>query len=419
MSTRTYRIPEHKLAGFVASVDTLGAKVATIGGARPVVEVVGWETVADPRAPRGAATFRRFATVEVSTPAATSARFRLLGAVEHQATGNLVWASPDAAEGFDVDLRRFRTGAPACEHCNTARRRGNTFIVLNLATGAVAQVGRDCMLSATGISDAVADLVRAMDHVRAPAMEDRETWPTGSAHYSAPLVLSAAAALIRLRGFQSSKAADADGLLSTAHILRQALIGWRPVAGTPPEVLAIVRGGPPEAEDMAVARGTRNMAAAIDPTTASDFDANVFAACAHDTISETAIGIACAAVRGFLRERDAQRMAIMGNVSGHFGAVGDRLTPAKLTKKDREAGITNHAPVNGEVVSVAAFDGMYGTTWLVKMLADSGHVFAWRASTDPGVKAAQRVEIRGTVKAHAEYKGTPETVLTRGCLVAI
>lgn len=259
-------------------------------------------------------------------------------------------------------------------------------------------------------------LTRDAATLGAPGLDEDAPWPAGSRHYAASTVLTAAAVLIRLRGFVSAKQATDTGTESTARILAAALAGWRRLPETPPEVLAVVAGGAPRPEDAGVARGTARMAAAIDANTASAFEASVAAACGGDTISETAVGVACAAVAMYLREAETQQITTMGRVSGHFGAVGDRLSAAKVPKKDRDAGVVHHAPAPATVASVRTFNGDFGTTWLVKLLADSGHVFAWRASNDPGVRPGDSVVVRGTIKAHAEHKGTPETVLTRAAL---
>lgn len=430
MSARTFEVPEHLLPTLLARLDRLRDRAHHLGCSPPTAEVVAWRMV-ETMTVVGAKRIHRVAVVEVTNPFVSAGAFALAARVEHTPNGNLLWAHDRAHTSH---LARFRYAPAACDFCRTQRNRGDTFIVHNTRTGDLLQVGRDCMEIATGIRPEVADLAHTVAEMAAPDMGPSDTWPAGSHHYPTETVLAAAAALIRISGFVSAKKADeAAGILSTGRILSAALDGWRPIPGTPQAVLDVVSGnGPVADEDLAVARGTARMAAAIDRDTAGDFEGNVAVACGGDTTPCSAVGIACAAVSMYLRESEAARMATMGAVSGHFGAVGDKITASKLSKKDRDAGVTAHAPIAAEVVSVRAYDTMFGTMSLVKLMADSGHILTWRTKEPwvlrhrPGcpesrsiIWAGLRASVTGTIKAHGEYRGTPETEITRAKLVEL
>lgn len=415
MATRTYTIPEYKVDAFARAVERLAMKADAADCERPTMEIVGYDL--HPMAvgnPNAAAAFYRVARVEVTNPAVVGKSvFKLVGTIQHESTGNILWLAPDERDA-GRDLRRFRDGAPVCEHCKVDRRRGDTFLVGFVGSDAVIQVGRDCMLEVTGIKPATVALVVEVDDLDGMGLDNDATWPVGSHHYPAGMVLGAIAAQIRECGYLSAAKAQPDEA-TTSMVISRALSGF-PMRGTSPEVLRIIREHRAEGDDAVVARGTGRMAAAIDRDACTDFEANVAVACGGESIAERSVSIACAAVSMYLRAREAERLATMGKVSGHFGAVGDRITSAKLTKKAREAGTVHHAPMAATVASVRVFDGMFGRTWLVKLLADSGHVLTWRASTEVTAKAGDRVVVEGSIKAHSEYNGTPETVLTRAGL---
>lgn len=92
------------------------------------------------------------------------------------------------------------------------------------------------------------------------------------------------------------------------------------------------------------------------------------------------------------RARQASQMT-----AGHLGAVGERL----------DAEVT--------IRSMRDFASDYGTKWLVTMTTAAGHVLkTWSTGSFPTeVDPGDTVTIRGTVKSHGDYRGLPETTLTR------
>ncbi len=65
------------------------------------------------------------------------------------------------------------------------------------------------------------------------------------------------------------------------------------------------------------------------------------------------------------------------------------------------------------VMSARGMDSRWGTTILYKMRDASGNVFTWFSSGGAGLEAGKTIKLDATVKAHGEYKGVRETVLTR------
>ena len=81
--------------------------------------------------------------------------------------------------------------------------------------------------------------------------------------------------------------------------------------------------------------------------------------------------------------------------SVHVGQVGQRMN-VSLT-------VTRSFPK----------DTMYGVTTILTMCDKDGNVFKWFASGYQEYKVGDKVQGKGTVKAHGEWQGVKETTLTR------
>lgn len=92
-----------------------------------------------------------------------------------------------------------------------------------------------------------------------------------------------------------------------------------------------------------------------------------------------------------------------GNQVGYFGEIGKRETLTNL-----------------KVECVTSYSNYFGyrevTTHIYKMTDESGFVFIWR--TQNYIESDFVSELKGTIKAHAEYNGELQTELTRCKVVA-
>ena len=59
------------------------------------------------------------------------------------------------------------------------------------------------------------------------------------------------------------------------------------------------------------------------------------------------------------------------------------------------------------------YDTQYGTTYIYRMCDKNNNEYIWKTSKFLDVKNGDIINLKGTVKAHNEYKGTKQTVLTR------
>jgi hypothetical protein len=105
-------------------------------------------------------------------------------------------------------------------------------------------------------------------------------------------------------------------------------------------------------------------------------------------------------------------------------AAAERVVDAReqrieQDKASRHVGnIKDRIDFEGIVEFVTYREGHYGTTTIVKFRDLDGNVFTWFASGYLQYNKGDRVQVRGTVKKHDEYKGVKQTVLTR-CVVDV
>ena len=102
-----------------------------------------------------------------------------------------------------------------------------------------------------------------------------------------------------------------------------------------------------------------------------------------------------------------------------------------FAKKHWEKPEAKEEPVNayiadvGERVTFKAIvdrmtmkEGYYGLTTITKFKAEDGRLATWFASTEPACDIGDEIYVTGRVKAHNEYNGRKETILTR-CKVSV
>jgi len=160
-----------------------------------------------------------------------------------------------------------------------------------------------------------------------------------------------------------------------------------------------------EADAKAIAADTDLIAAiraSVETVTAdSDYGRNLRVLLAGENVSGRSLGVLASLVAVYAREKElaAKRAAAPPRVQGFLADVGTRIKE----------------PIELSLTVVRYGDTGYGTTstWVVGITPD-GHVVTWNASKDLNVEAGDTLVLSAaTVKAHENYQGTDQTVLTR------
>ncbi len=324
--------------------------------------------------------------------------------IEHTAAGNLIAHAPDARE---VELPiALRTAAPTCDHCRAKRDRKDTFVLRREADGALVRVGRTCLGDYLRGADPAEVLalwryLGSMTELLAGAGSGDEF--AGGARQYMPVAtyLTAVVSSVRHCGWFSRAMVEQRGGGTTTAAHADWLCGQEPQN---PESAREWRAMQPTAEDAEEARAVIAWVAATigeKPLEArTEYEHNLVIALQLGIVTRRTYGIVASAVAAKRRHDGevAQRNAPAAG-SEHVGEVGKRQTFRLI------------------VMAVAHFDGQYGTTTLLTMRDGDGNKLKWFASGTKNPTIGEAVVITAAVKAHGEYRGVKETIITRGVFV--
>lgn len=334
----------------------------------------------------------------------------LVARIDHIDGVNMIFAAPGETVPTDYRARC------ACDHCHSARRRAQTYIVRAPAAGCPTtstpggtyrQIGRNCLAAYIGSVDAAAIMERAallsqIEALTGGGEDDGEGGGSGGRYHGCdPLAVVALSVALYAAdgGYISRAAAEESSLTSHANEIRNQL--WN--ARLKPDE----RIHPTDAQ-IEDARAAIAWAAAL-PETDNDYLYNLLTlgtlAATVDCWPTKAIGIGASLYSAYRRaigaaER-AARLAALPQ-STHIGEEGGKIldVPATITR--------THVIASN-----------FGTTTLIcftAIIGEARHDMIWFASNPPdGWTIGAEVRIDATVKAHEADRRTaaPVTVITR------
>jgi hypothetical protein len=314
-------------------------------------------------------------------------------------------------EGLDVDTDAARPNLKPlwCDHCNAARDRNETYLLVS-DTGEFKQVGSTCLREFLGV-EVNLHLIGFNPYEGCDS-----TNRYAPSRFGILNLLEDTLALVREYGWLSASVAyNQGGIATKTRVLdanedfsqkgpgndyRAAIVKHHREDDreTAIEVLRWVREVLPATSEYA-----SNLKAAVgepeihtvttDDGTTVDLDAST---CRRDNV-----GLVVSAVTGYQRwsEKEAARKVETANTLNEYvGTVKDRLRDLHLT-----------------VVSTRWIQSDFGSSLLVVLRDAEGHAFKWFATNAPAAleTVGQQVVLDGTVKKHEEYNGRKSTVLTR------
>jgi len=323
----------------------------------------------------------------------------------------------------------LRKAYPVCEHCNTARKRNDTFVIQH-NDGSRKQVGRQCLRDYVGDSDGADVLAYAAFESEVWAIADTESWAMGGSvnAWGTATVLALTIASVGIHGWASRSSVYKNGGRSTSSIVLETLTAS---LNDGAELRVLWKQRDPETRgrfvqpwgkaEEAKAEAVLAWADGIDDDTDSDYLWNLKVACSMGATSAKELGIVCSAVTAYDRamqraKADAAR-AVVAETSKAIGKAGDKIG-RKLTAADKRKGAAAHPELTVEVTGTHVINGDYGPTTIVSMSSTCGSVVKWFASgklTDDGspLLVGGTYTLVGTVKRHSEYRGVTETQVTR------
>ena len=308
--------------------------------------------------------------------------YTVVAKIEHLEGGNIVYT-------IDKDQEpklRWSTIKPRCEHCGGNHGQKTTFIVRN-DDGDEKQVGRTCLMDYCGIDpqrigllnqleDMFLDLdVERYDFVAHPAPNAYETMTS----------LALALRLQKQFGYTPSSEGTNSNKAKLQKLVRE---GERPTEReyAEAEEIAKVILSLDRADAFQYSLDNAWMLLRSGYCKFSHFGYIAYAPLAYERYEE--------AMKR--KQKYEQERVYEQEKSGYVGSVGQRLN---IDVSDMKL--------------LTSWEGEFGYTYLYKFTDATGNVLVWYASKT--MENARR--IRATIKAHTEYNGVKQTIVTRCAVV--
>lgn len=334
---------------------------------------------------------RTYVLVEVDGVAPKLAGWTFRGTLAHVSdVGNLLKLVP----GTETVPERFRELDPWCEWCNVARKRIDTFIVEN-DNGEWKQVGRNCLADFLG--HATPEQVARYAQMLADLDSDLRGMGGGWGGYAEDVLdtldfLATVALVIDTDGWVSRRVAEEYFKTATVDTARGLYFGTM-------DEKSRRRFGPVtdehrERADVALTWARDLPEAEVE---ANDYLWNLHVVTATDLAPRRGAGILASvfAAKDFADNKRAKREA--RKPSEYRG---------EIKKREVFEGLT--------FVWETSYEGAWGPSYITKLVDDDDNVFVWFGKgLDAGIERGDRVDLKATVKAHEEYEGTKQTVVTR------
>ena len=327
--------------------------------------------------------------------------WEFVGKLTHDGTGDYVTVL--TAPTMEVP-KKFRKSKGTCDHCKTARYRKDTFVISK--KGKFMEIGRSCLkdfFPTVNIEWVVNYFKYVDDMLKSGDFDDyyedhgrnKKFRPTASLE----LILMVTNAVIRESGWMSGTAVkkirenDPDANVSATSWAVESVValkcGLRMKYKDEEELVLTAKD-----EEIApkVINFVRN-----EMYGDNDYVYNMKNFFSLDDVDLRYIPFIASAIPAYTRslEKEAENK-VKKSVSNYVGTVGEKITS------------------DVEVTGSKYVKGFYGSSLLVKMVDDLGNTFTTFYSGykfEPEI--GDKLTIKGTVKAHKEFKGWKSTMLTR------
>lgn len=308
-----------------------------------------------------------------------------VGTLEHVEAGNILRTVPG-----ETVPESFRTVAAKCDHCKLARRRKDTYLVRD-AEGAIKQVGHNCVADYLGHAtpEALALMAEIVREFSEAGNGDGEYFGVREKPVLFPgSFLALCIEVIKQIGFVSSAIAKADP--SRIATSREALIHYFPT----PDLKRSRHHIRASAESIKKAETILAWAKTDALSTTNDYGWNLKLALGGESCELRNAGLLASAPSAYDRYMGKLVERATKTPSKHFGTVGARGV-FRLT-----------------VVGKNHFESDFGGTTLYRMTDVDGNAATWWTGTG-NLEIGASYYLKGTIKEHADYKGTAQTVLSR------
>jgi len=347
---------------------------------------------------------RRFFNIRIIGGRPKLNGWEFVATIEHTDAGNILRTVP----GFPEKAlpQQFRKATNWCDHCQTDRKRIDTYIVRR-EDGTFKQIGRSCLKDFLGHADPhfVAHMAEILSQIVEIYGSD-EGWEgssgSGPRYFGLMQVLTASAAIIRLIGFTSKKSAMEYDLQSTSSVVLE-LLDPPKMRGKEYDRWCKLRDKfTPTDDDVNVAAITLEWAENLPEDVNNDYFWNLRVVAHLETINYTKVGLAASMIPAYRRENEAraerEHAAKNTKPSEYIGL--DTKTTDKKTGKEKWA-MFNFTATVGNIVPLP--DNGFGPSYLYRMVDSNGNQLVWITNRGTIFVEGTTYEMRGKVKKHAIY----------------
>ena len=342
---------------------------------------------------------RRFIIIEVEAHPVI-ANWELVASLEHTKGGNIIHSINN-----NINIpERYYNVAPYCEHCNTNRRRKNSFIIHNIKTNEFKQVGKTCLSDFTGNVDAewLASFYSMFEKL-ATFEAPQGGYNNNMRYFPVIDLLAYTVAVTNIYGYCKSDSKNATSETVKDFYIVSECKGYPfgDVTERIKEKMQAVNFKVTE-EDTATAAKIIAYVNSIEDT--NNYIHNIKTLCASDMVAYKNVNLLVSAITCYNREleRKAKEEARKKEVgkSKHIGNVKDRLTISVASWRCLTSWCN-------------CYDGYNETaTFLYQFIDNDGNIFTWKTQKHFDEDATLQ-EITGTVKAHNVFRDVKQTELTR------
>ena len=327
--------------------------------------------------------------------------WKFVGKLTHDGAGDYVTVL--SAPTMEVP-KKFRKSKGTCDHCMKVRYRKDTFVISK--DGKFMEIGRSCLKDFFPTVDVewivsyfkyVADMIKSGGEFE--DYDDSVKSPKFRPIADLELILMVTNAVIREDGWMSGTAAktimenDPDAMVSPTSWAVESEVALK---------MGLRRRSKNEKELVLTDKDEEIAPKVIDFVKNemygdNDYVYNMKNFFSLDMVELRYIPFIASAVPAYTRSIEKRaEMKVKKKVSNFVGNIGDKIS------------------TDVEVIGSKYVSGYYGSSLLIRMVDSSGNTFTTFYSgykLDPEI--GDKFTIKGTIKAHKEFKGWKSTMLTR------
>lgn len=314
-----------------------------------------------------------------------------VGTIEHSGAGNIIRSINSSLEGKIP--AKYRTVGQECEHCHQIRDRKDTFLIHNDKTDEFKQVGRTCLRGYTGGLDAercaqfvdVFNYLFELEHPKEFGDFSFSGFVDGSVSLSTESIKKTVFGYVKSYGYTPK----VSGLELAEFLFSQS--GKKQISVTD-----------------ATAEEVAEMNAWVETVnTNSDYMWNAKTAWTKSSTDYRDVALLASFVQVYLKSKSEEAKRVKSNsekTNEYVGNVGDRIT-IKDIKSIRVLYTKDGSQFGYRVPD----------TYVYEIIDASGYTYIWSTTHSSLEEYIEDIQsINATIKAHQEYKGLKQTVITRG-----